>query len=154
MSYCFYVHYYLFGLFECCECGCYVFSGGADLPWYMLHLYLGLYFWVASLHFWVVGSLVMSCKGLSAIVCVLISSTFGLFIVLVLPVLGVPLNWWYLCQVSELSDLIYVWHGDMFFVVSSIISPLSVSNSELDWAEIELIASGVLWCMGLEDCHR
>ena len=88
---------------------------------------------------------VLSFKGFSATVFALISFMFGVFIVLVLPALSV---------ISELgipiSGVRIVWFNLYVtcFIVSSIILPLSVSNSELDWAEIELMASGVVWCMG------
>ena len=87
----------------------------------------------------------LSCKGMSVIAGVQMSIMLGVFIDLVLLALIV---------LSELlvpmSDIRIVLCNLCVTccVVSSIISSWSVSNSELDWAEIELLASRVLWHMG------
>ena len=59
-------------------------------------------------------------------------------VVLVLPLLMSSLNWWYLCLVSKLTDVIYVGHV-LWFHLSY--HPGLCLNSELDWAEIGLTAS-------------
>ena len=90
-------------------------------------------------------SVVLSFMGLSATVFALILYTFGVFTVLVLPALGVISE-----LVTSMSDVRSVWFNlcVTYFIVSSIMSLWSVSNSELNWAEIELIAYRVLWWMG------
>ena len=69
------------------------------------------------------------------------SIMFGVFIDLVLPAPVVLSE-----LLGPMSDVRKVWHYLCVtcFIVSSIISHWSVSNSELDWAEIKLLASGVL----------
>ena len=48
-----------------------------------------------------------------------------------------------------MSDVKIVWCSlcVTYFMVLSIMSRWSVSNSELDWTEVGLFASGVLWQM-------
>ena len=68
-----------------------------------------------------------------------------MFINLLVPVLIVLFG-----LVVPVSDVGIVWCSLSVtcFIVSSIISPWSVSTSELDWTRVGLLASGVLWDMG------
>ena len=79
--------------------------------------------------------------GLSITSGVQMSVMLGVFTDIVLPVLVVLSG-----LVVPISDIRIVWCNLCVtcFIVLSIISPQSMSNSELDWAEIELLASGVL----------
>ena len=54
------------------------------------------------------------------------------------------ISWGLILYVLYMYYVLYV----KCFMVSYIISPWFVSNSELDWTEIELLASAMLWHMG------
>ena len=83
----------------------------------------------------------LSCLVLSVTSWVQLLLTLVMILDLLVPVLGV---------LSELmvpmSNVRIIWYNLCVtcFMFSSILSPWSMSNSELDWAWIELLASGVL----------
>ena len=82
----------------------------------------------------------MSCLGLSVIAEVQMLVTLGVFIDLLEPALADLSG-----LLVPMSDVRILWCNLCVtcFMVSSIISSWSVSNSELDWTEIELLASGM-----------
>ena len=125
-----YVHYYLFGLFKWCKYRCGVFFRG-QLTLIHVAFLSRVVFVMHELVFlgkWRDG--ILSCPGLSFITGVQMSVMLGVLINLLVPTLAdlsalmVPMSnvrimWLNLCVTC--------------FMVSSIISPWSGSNSELDW---------------------
>ena len=69
------------------------------------------------------------------------SVMLGIFIDLLVPALADLFG-----LMVPMSDVRTVWFNLYVtcFMVLSIISPWSVSNSELDWTEVKLLASGML----------
>ena len=67
------------------------------------------------------------------VIVALLVTVFGAHSELTVPMSGIRIVWYNLCVTC--------------FMVSLIISPWSMSKSELDWVCLELLASGVLQCI-------